>query len=145
MATQRFYSAVDKLMNAFIMGALKHDYSCSCAAGSLCNGNQNWADYHLSMLYCNTSVTNIARATALIHNTGYNPREIYRIEAEFEGRDISLIENGTAAQKDKSSINDYNDKDGFKGLCKVFDYLTSIEDWSEEESKINLVEMCLQN
>ena len=133
MALKRFYSAVDKLMNAFLIGKVTHGDMCSCAVGTLCGGDDSW--HHLR--FCGSKI-----GIDKTDKTGYSPVEIFEIEKYFECRDISAYQNGGWGE---ALLNNENDVDGFKGLCNVFDYLTSIEDWSDEEQQVNLVEMCLQN
>jgi hypothetical protein len=134
---QRFYDATDKLIGAFIMGTIFHDGCRVCAVGTLCDGSSLWTRYHDYSLD-----DKIAKdiAEQKIRQTGYSPIEIYLIEQCFEERNMTLLE---AMNRDTElNLDDRNDPDGFKGLCNVFDYLHSIESWTEEESQINLVEMC---
>lgn len=131
MATQRFYNATDKLVNAFIMGTIIHGSGCSCAVGTLCNGESLWFSYW------RTSTPLLReKSTEIIATTNYTPIEIFEIERLFEGREKSLIDG-----EGKHSGCNYgysNDRDGFKGLCNVFDYMVSIEDWNEEEKGANI-------
>lgn len=135
MPLPRFTNAVDKLMSAFIMGTLKHGGACSCAVGNLCDGDRIWRDFY-----------NHESGKRKIAKTGYSLMEIYEIEKSFEVRSCNLLD----ADKDifikktfiMPFLNSLNDFDGFKGLCNVFDYMTSIEDWSEQEGRVNLIELC---
>lgn len=124
MNKQRFYSATDKLVNAFIMGKVNHADICSCAVGTLCNGMGTWWSENIDFI--------------ANQNLGYGITEIFEVERNFEGRELSVFGQRYIP---KATINRYSDPDGFIGLCNVFDYLVSIEDWSEEESQINLVAM----
>lgn len=137
MALQRFYNATDKLVNAFIMGTIKHMEPCACAVGTLCGGS-DWTDYHMS----NYGIFDKDAAIKQIQTTGYLPREIYKVEAAFEGRDTSMLNlsNGNGC----NTLGKCNDPDGFKGLCNVFDYLVTLEDWKEEEKGANIFELLEQ-
>lgn len=136
MALDRFYNATEKLVSAFIMGTIKHGKECSCAIGSLC-GTDSWTDFHMDRNFFKTKL--------LFKSVGYSSKEIYFIEQSFEERDNSILQwkLNTTISIDMRLNND-NDPDGFKGLCNVFDYMVSIEDWSSDEKQVNLIEMCLQ-
>lgn len=131
MPQQRFYNAADKLMNAFLMDKLKHSDACACAVGTLCGGDEKWATFE--------SITGWDHR--IRYADGYSRKETFIIEKIFEGRSETLI---TEWMSNPASLNMDNDTDGFIGLSRVFDYLVSIEDWSEEENKVNLIQMCLQ-
>lgn len=130
---KRFYDACGKLVNSFIMDKISHGNSCECAVGTLCNANPAW-----KYLSYKGSIIGINQ----IEPTGYSAIEIFEIEKHFEERITSAYHQGHWGQ---ALLDKNNDADCFKGLCNVFDYLVSIEDFSDEESKVNLIEMCLQN
>lgn len=134
MALQRFYSATDKLVNAFIMGKISHGRACECAVGNLCNGNSRW------LYYTEKKSDFFKDAKKAIDKTGYSPVEIHNIEKEFEARFYSFIEEPDE-DKNNGLYNSNNDPDGFKGLCNVFDYMVTIEDWSEEEKGANIFQL----
>lgn len=136
MALQRFYNATDKLVNAFIMGAIRHGSCASCAVGNLCNGNGDWILYTEKMNYGRY----FESATKAINETGYSPIEIHKVEQAFEDREYSFIDEPDE-DKNECRYNRINDADAFKGLCNVFDYMVSIEDWSEEEKGANIFEL----
>lgn len=117
------------------MGKISH-YNCArCAVGTLV-GTDDWISVHGGM----GELSKGEAVKLILTKTKYSIIEIYNVEKEFEGRERSLLMGNGGKSMDITT-----DRDGFKGLCNVFDYLVSIEDWKEEESKINLVEMCLQN
>lgn len=147
--TERYQKATDKLVNAFILEKIHHGNSCSCAVGNLCEGSYQWVHYAGAFLTIyNNSLLDSSHfieeskkraAKCFIEKaTGYSPVEIFRVEALFEGRRTSILEK----ERSFASLNYNNDPDGFKGLCKVFDYLHTLEDWTEEEEKVNLIELC---
>lgn len=136
MPQERFYKATDKLMNAFLMGALKHGRSCECAVGQLVNGYSDWAHFHSSI------ESRRIEAIECLLMSPYPISQTFEIEKQFEGKKTSHFHDAYSGMS--ISLNRNNDWDGFIGLSRVFDYLVSIEDWKEEESKVNLIEMCLQ-
>lgn len=132
MAQKRFHSAVEKLMNAFIMGKIKHGSCCNCAVGNLCDNDNGW----IGTITSNSSFGGSGVLT--INRTGYSIREIAFIEMNFEGRPGTM----DAFPLDRDNkLDAINDPDGFKGLCAVFDYLVSIEDFQEEEKGTDIFEL----
>lgn len=154
MAKERFYEATDKLINAFIKGKIKHTSCCSCAVGTLCDNKGDWS-FTETMCTENGVYNKEVKLKSIIFiktNTKYSVKEIFEIERNFEGRAKPLIGRIGRELEIKESCNPYlrtlnkeTDPDGFKGLCNVFDYLISLEDWSEDENKVNLIEMCEQD
>lgn len=141
MPQKRFFKATDKLINAFITGNLEHGLSCSCAVGSLCDNRKEWYYYKYAIDH-RISTKNIAHTIAI---SGYSAEELWQIEKFFEGRSSSTLNYRlkNSLKEDPGRFDYKTDPDGFKGLCEVFDYMVSIEDFSEEESKVDLIAMCM--
>lgn len=132
MYSNRFISATEKLVNAFLMDKLEHGNYCGCAVGSLCDGDGSWN--YLRYAGSTTGLPAIAKS-------GYSPMEIFEIEKNFEGRKRSAYD---THHWEGSSLNSIDDRDGFKGLCNVFDYLISLEDYEGCGEQIKLTELLQQ-
>lgn len=153
MKHERFYTATDRLMHAFMTETLLHGSCSKCAIGSIC-GTIDWTAYHT---FFRTGNIQFATGRRAIKATGYKPVEIYQIEAAYEDRQYTLLtkkgnveeivftydQNGQLASlRDMRMRNE--DPDSFLGLCRAFDVMVDLEDWTEEENKVDLIGM-LQN
>jgi len=116
MPQPRFYNATEKLINAFLMGTITHGAPCSCAVGTMCGNSYEWMDARFVQ-------DNYIKAMGIISKIKYSAVEIFEIEKNFEWRDKSALNSGWGSH----ALNNHNDPDGFIGLCRVFDYLASIE------------------
>jgi hypothetical protein len=134
---KRYYQSLDILIGAFFRGTLEHASACGCAVGNMVqyhtgkdfdiSANHNWYGV-ISGRYPNPD-----GAMQLAH-LPYKVFEVSKIERSFE----RITRDGTSFLECKSK-----DKDGFIGLCDVAETLYQLEDWKEEESKVNIIQMCL--
>jgi hypothetical protein len=140
MENIRFYESIrDKLAHGCI---------CECAIGNLIqnkgvkrqqiyNNPISWFDVvHVLPVHHDTykHLKNEVEKQLLL--LPYTTKEVILIEESFEGRKYKY---GTTPE----CLNVINDPDGFKGLTNTIETLYQLEDWKEEESKVNLVEMCI--
>ena len=119
MNHERFYRSVDVLIKAFFQDNLKHGKPCSCAVGNLIKAggakpSMLW--YRLVRQYISEKERPLA--VEQLRCVPYNLKEINLIELAFE----------------------YTD-DVFSSLCVTFDQLYDLENWQDEEKKVNLLDL----
>lgn len=127
---KRYYKSLDILIEAFLKSKLKHNNICACAVGNMVqfHTNENISDSDDDEWYSllrNFNTTNHNIGKKQLASLPYTISEIIKIEKAFE--DV---------------LYEYCDRDGFHGLCNVSETLYQLEDWKEEESKVNIIEMC---
>jgi len=105
----RLTTATDRLISTWIQGRLYHGgvrETAMCAICAISNNEQtgiHWINGYTEAKWGEKS-----------RQTGYSINEIWQIEYKFEQYDQKLLDNG---------------RDPFEGLCHVFDYLISLEDY----------------
>src|SRR5690606_6805598 len=103
----------DVLMDSYLKGQLKHNYSSMCALYHI-TGTSRWIDalngtfqvvYEKELYKIPQSVLKV-----------FTPKELLEIEYAFEGREFNGEEHERTLTQD-------NDPDGYKGLLKAFEVL----------------------
>jgi len=127
MASQRFESAVNKLVNAYFKGTLEPGSCAKCAVGNICGADYTSMWY--SALLCvreDISIGNFERKVidGVINSTGYSIHEIDEIEKAFE----------------KSTGVEDTEENQYKGLCAVFDKLCELEGISDSKPYKEMLE-----
>jgi len=121
---EQFDNSIKVLVKAYLEGTLTHGDPCACAVGNLIGGRA-WYDIisYIKSGFDPLEVHNYDMAIAEVNSTGYKLEKVVLIEKAFECANHDL------------------DKDGYKGLCAVFDVLVKIHQGGNkefEEAKLQL-------
>jgi hypothetical protein len=128
MASQRFESAVNKLVNAYIKGTLEPGSCAKCAVGNICG--EEYTSMWYSALLCvreDILIGDFERniIDGVKNSTGYSIHEIDEIEKAFE----------------KNTGVEDTEENQYKGLCAVFDKLCELEGIPDSKPYKEMLEM----
>jgi len=123
---EQFDNSIKVLVKAYLEGTLTHTLACSCAVGNLISDSMhceasNWFDivFKINHKQDPLLLRNYSLGIKEINSTDYSIEEIILIEKAFE-----------------SVVAVYDDLDGYKGLCAVFDVLIDIHKGSDKQLKL---------
>jgi len=141
--SQRFETAIHRLVKAFFEGTLKKGTCTACAVGTMCNGYSDWDKLFVSRGYgiqVRTGLNILRREPQkhlqeieeeLVLQSGYTADDLARIEEAFERSTyISWMEYRSFYHSKEAIM-----QDQFNGLMAVVDVLCEIEGIAPEPVK----------
>lgn len=146
MMTQRFESAVNKLIKAFFDETLTKGKCNRCAVGNIC-GSREWSLLFMTQVETGIQIRHgldvskdfpklYEEALDVINQTGYSPEELAQVEHVFE----TNTEFTALSYKDGKCTYEELIQDQFNGLCAVIDVLCEFEGENPEIYKDKLRE-----